>query len=190
MYLKINMLHKVSWCASNEALFHLVDFSSVVLITHQALLSQKCPFAVVNSQTRNFSMELFCFFVFFGGGGRGGAWTCRDDAHGKIWTCGMGKGPTISEPGEEATGRWVVLGGSPRDFLFTLIFSPILPQHLEPPFVSGVHIVRTKWVMWRLLSSCDLFRLDHFDFGLIWVTTSTRGKDRPLFDTRKASWDT
>ena len=65
------MLHKVSWCASNEALFHLVDFSSVVLITHQALLSQKCPFAVVNSQTRNFSMELFCFFVFFGGGEEG-----------------------------------------------------------------------------------------------------------------------
>ena len=45
---------------------------------------------------------------------------------------------------EEARGRWVVLGGSPRGFLFTLIFPPILPQHLEPPFVSGVHIVRTK----------------------------------------------
>ena len=73
-----------------------------------------------------------------------------------------------------ARGRWVVLGGSPRDFLFTLIFSPILPQHLEPPFVSGVHVVRTKWVMWRLLSSCGLFRLDHFDdLGLICVTTST-----------------
>ena len=45
---------------------------------------------------------------------------------------------------EEARGRWVVLGGSPRDFLFTSIFSPILSQHLEPLFVSGVHIVRTK----------------------------------------------
>ena len=84
------MLHKVYWCASNEALFHLVDFSSIVLITHQAILSQKCPFAVVNSQTRNFSMELFCLFVclFAGqrerGGGGGGAWTCRDDAHAKI----------------------------------------------------------------------------------------------------------
>lgn len=79
------MLHKVSWCASNEALFHLVDFSSIVLITHQALLSQKCPFAVVNSQTRNFSMELFCLFVCLFWGGKGGAaWTCRDDGHAKI----------------------------------------------------------------------------------------------------------
>ena len=67
------MLHKVSWCASKEAIFHLVDFASIVLITHQALLSQKCPFAVVNSQTRNFSMELFCLFVcLFLGGGEGG----------------------------------------------------------------------------------------------------------------------
>ena len=45
---------------------------------------------------------------------------------------------------EQARGRWVVLGGSHRDFLFTLIFSPILPQHLELPFVAGAHIVRTK----------------------------------------------
>ena len=137
------MLHKVSWCASNEALFHLVDFSSIVLITHQALLSQKCPFAVVNSQTRNFSMELFCLFVcLFRGAGGGGAWTCRDDAHAKI--CVVWEKGRQSRSLEEARGRWVVLGGSPRDFLFTLIFSPILPQHLEPPFVSGVHIVRTK----------------------------------------------
>ena len=65
------MLHKVSWCASNEALFRSVDFSSIVLITHQAVLSQKCPFAVVNSQTRNVSMELFCLFVCLFWGGRG-----------------------------------------------------------------------------------------------------------------------
>ena len=80
-----NMLHKVSWCASKEALFHLVDFSSIVLITDQSLLAQKCPFAVVNFQTRNFSMELFCLFVCLSFcWGRGGAWTCRDDAHAKI----------------------------------------------------------------------------------------------------------
>lgn len=137
------MLHKVSWCASNKAFFHLVGFSSIVLITRQVLLSQKCPFAVVNSQTQNFSMELFCLFVCLFWGGRGSAWTCRDDAHAKILTCGMGKGPTISEPGrgqrEVGSSGW-----KPQDFLFTLIFSPILPQHLEPPFVSGVLIERTK----------------------------------------------
>ena len=135
----------MSWCASNEALFHLVDFSSIVLITHQALLSQKCPFAVVNSQTRNFSMELFCLFVcLFGGGGGGGlpglvGMTRTRKYERVIWEKGQ-----QSRSLDEARGRWVVLDGSPRDFLFTLIFSPILPQHLEPPFVSRVHIVRTK----------------------------------------------
>lgn len=139
------MLHKVYWWASNEALFHLVDFSSIVLITHQALLSQKCPFAVVNSQTRNFSMELFCLFVclsFLGGegGAPGLVGMMRTRKYERV---GWEKGRQSFRL-EETRGRWVVLGGSPRDFLFTLIFSPILPQHLEPPFVSRVHIVRTK----------------------------------------------
>ena len=139
------MLHKVSWCASNEALFHLVDFSSIVLITHQALLSQKCPFAVVNSQTRNFSMELFCLFVCLFWGGEGGGLPGLVGMTGtrKYERVGWEKGRQSFRL-EETRGRWVVLDGSPRDFLFTLIFSPILPQHLEPPFVSGVHIVRTK----------------------------------------------
>ena len=107
------MLHKVSWCASNKAFFHLVDFSSIVLITRQVLLSQKCPFAVVNSQTQNFSMELFCLFVCLFWGGRGSAWTCRDDAHAKIWYVVWEKGQQ-SRSLDEARGRWVVLGGSPR----------------------------------------------------------------------------
>ena len=136
------MLHKVYWWASNEALFHLVDFSSIVLITHQAVLSQKCPFAVVNSQTRNFSMELFVC-LFGGGGGRGVPGLVGMTRTRKYERVGWEKGRQSFRL-EETRGRWVVLGGSPRDFLFTLIFSPILPQHLEPPFVSRVHIVRTK----------------------------------------------
>ena len=108
------MLHKVYWCASNEALFHLVDFSSIVLITHQALLSQKCPFAVVNSQTRNFSMELFCLFVCLFWGGRGGVpglvgMTRTRKYERVIWEKGR-----QSRSLDEARGRWVVLGGSPR----------------------------------------------------------------------------
>ena len=137
------MLHKVYWWASNEALFHLVDFSSIVLITHQAVLSQKCPFAVVNSQTRNFSMELFVCLFGGGGGGRGVPGLVGMTRTRKYERVGWEKGRQSFRL-EETRGRWVVLGGSPRDFLFTLIFSPILPQHLEPPFVSRVHIVRTK----------------------------------------------
>jgi len=132
------MLHKLSWCAFKEALFHLVDFSSIVLITHQALLSQKCPFAIVNSQTLNFSMELFCLFVCLFGGGVGGGgvlpglveMTRTRKCERVVWEKGR-----QSRSLEEARGRWVVLGGSPRNFLFPPFFPSTWNRPLFQVFI-------------------------------------------------------
>ena len=61
------MLHKVSWCASNEALFHFVDFSY-----KDALL----PYSQTSDSEFQHGIVLFDF-VAGGGGGMRVAWTCQ-----------------------------------------------------------------------------------------------------------------